>query len=130
MKKMIFSLLSLAVLAAITYSCKFDAIDDNGLLITTRGQCYMAFFDLLGTDNNSVLASKAAIDTVALTVTGVAKFGTNLKHVKPYCSLVTDAILEPAMGQWVDFTAPRQYTVVSGNRKVKKVYTITVTLQQ
>jgi hypothetical protein len=90
----------------------------------------MSFFELLGTDNYTVLTATAIIDTTALTVTGVAKLGTNLKHVKPYCSVVTDAIVEPAMGQWVDFTSPRQYTVISGNRKVKKAYTITITVQQ
>ena len=90
----------------------------------------MSFFDLLGTENVSVLTGKALIDTVALTVNGVARFGTNLKQVKPYCSLVTDAKLEPAMGQWIDFSEPRKYTVVSGNQKIRKTYTITIALQK
>lgn len=111
-------------------SCNDDVIDNNGLLITQRSQCYMSFFDILGTDNVTSLAGSAVIDTVALTVNATAKLGTNLKHVKPYCSVVTDAIVEPAMGTWVDFSSPRQYTVISGNRKVKKTYTITITLQQ
>lgn len=127
MKKIIIITLFVTILGAI--SCENNTLDDSGLLITQRSECYLSFFDLLGTENVSVLTGKALIDTVAQTVTGVAKFGTNLKHVKPYCSLVTDAILEPAMGQWIDFSEPRQYTVVSGNRKIRKTYTITITIQ-
>ncbi len=128
MKKIIIFTLFVTVMG--TISCNNDVLDDNGLLITQRSECYMSFFDLLGTENVSVLTGKALIDTVALTVNGVARFGTNLKQVKPYCSLVTDAKLEPAMGQWIDFSEPRKYTVVSGNRKIRKTYTITITLQK
>jgi hypothetical protein len=131
MKRLIIISVLIIATASLFLSCtKKGLIDDNGLLITSRSQCYMSFFELLGTDNYTVLTATAIIDTTALTVTGVAKLGTNLKHVKPYCSVVTDAIVEPAMGQWVDFTSPRQYTVISGNRKVKKAYTITITVQQ
>lgn len=112
-------------------SCQKDEpIDERGLLITTSGKCYMTFFDMLGSDNRTVLASTAVIDTVAQTVMAVAKFGTNLTRVKPYCSVVTDAIVEPTMGIWTDFTTPKEYIVISGNRIVRKPYTITVTLQQ
>jgi hypothetical protein len=134
MKKMkkialIFALMITAV--SFLGSCNDDnVIDDNGLLITQRSQCYMSFFDILGLDNVTSLAGGTIIDTVALTVNATAKLGTNLKRVKPYCSVVTDAIVEPAMGTWVDFSSPREYTVISGNRKVKKTYTITITLQQ
>jgi hypothetical protein len=134
MKKMkkialIFALMITAV--SFLGSCNDDnVIDDNGLLITQRSQCYMSFFDILGPDNVTSLAGGTIIDTVALTVNATAKLGTNLKRVKPYCSVVTDAIVEPAMGTWVDFSSPREYTVISGNRKVKKTYTITITLQQ
>jgi hypothetical protein len=109
-------------------SCGNWPIDDDGLLITDKSSCYMSMFELLGPDNRTVLTGSAVIDTLNCTVTATAKFGTNIKHVKPYCSLVTDARLEPAMGEWVDFSQPRQYTVVSGNRQVRKTYTITVTV--
>jgi hypothetical protein len=111
-------------------ACADYPIDDKGMLITTRNQCYMSMFELLGPDNRTVLVSgQTVIDTVACTVTAVARFGTNRTHLKPYCSLVTDAIVEPEMGTWVDFTRPRKYTVISGNRQVRKEYTITVGLQ-
>lgn len=130
MKKIIITC-AIIVTALISFmSCNNDVIDDNGLLITNRSQCYMSFFDILGPENVTTLLSGAIIDTVALTVNATAKLGTNLQYVKPYCSVVTDAIVEPAMGKWIDFTQPRQYTIISGNRKVKKTYTITITLQQ
>ncbi|MDR0700336.1 MAG: hypothetical protein LBG28_14145 [Tannerella sp.] len=111
-------------------ACGDYPIDDKGMLITTRSQCYMSMFELLGPDNRTALVSgQTVIDTVACTVTAVARFGTNMTHLKPYCSLVTDAIVEPKMGTWVDFTQPRKYTVISGDRQVRKEYTITVTLQ-
>jgi hypothetical protein len=119
----------LGVICLLIPSCKDYPVDDDGRLMTTRGQCYMSMFELLGPDNRTVLVSAATIDTVTCTVTATAKFGTNIKHVKPYCSLVTDAILEPEMGVWTDFTQPCKYTVVSGNRKIRKEYTITVSLQ-
>lgn len=111
-------------------ACADYPVDDKGMLITTRTQCYMSMFELLGPDNRTVLVSgQTVIDTVACTVTALARFGTNMTHLKPYCSLVTDAIVEPEMGTWVDFTQPRKYTVISGNRQIRKEYTITVKLQ-
>ncbi|RYC70203.1 MULTISPECIES: hypothetical protein [Spirosoma] len=131
MNQSLFSKL-LCMLAVIgLLSCSNDPIDDTGLLITGRSQCYVTFFDLLGSDHRTVLVSgQTKIDTTALTVTAVARFGTNMQRVKPYCSVVTDAIVEPTMGIWTDFRQPQTYTVVSGNRQVRKTYTVTVTLQQ
>ncbi|GAB3700396.1 hypothetical protein GCM10027592_27300 [Spirosoma flavus] len=123
----IFGLLVLVTLL----SCSKDPIDENGLLITGRSQCFMTFFDLLGSDHRTVLVSgQTVIDTTALTVKAVAKYGTNILRVKPYCSVVTDAIVEPTMGIWTDYTEPQKYTVVSGNRLVRKTYTVTVTVQK
>lgn len=112
-------------------SCGKEPVDEAGLLITGRSQCYMTFFDLLGSDHRTVLVSgQTVIDTTNLTVTAVARYGTYMQRVKPYCSVVTDAIVEPTMGIWTDYSQPQKYTVVSGNRKVRKTYTVTVTLQK
>lgn len=129
MKNSILFLILIVSVAFGFHSCSDTPVDDDGLLITDRAECYMSMFELLGPDNRTVLVSSAVIDTVECTVTGTAKFGTNIQHVKPYCSLVTDAKLMPAMGDWVDFSQPRQYTVISGNREVKKTYTITIKVQ-
>lgn len=112
-------------------ACTDQPVDPDGLLITGRSQCYMSFFDLLGSDHRTVLVSgTTVIDTVAQTVKAVARFGTNLQRVKPYSSVVTDALVEPKMGVWVDFSKPMEYTVISGNRQIRKKYTVTVTVQQ
>jgi hypothetical protein len=119
-----------------TASCRKYPIDDNGLLITESRICYMSSFNLLGSDNQNVLVTpptftNGLIDTVNLKVTAVAKFGTNLAKVKPYCGTgAADMLVEPFMGVWTDFTQAKQYTLVSGDRNVRKTYTITVTLQQ
>lgn len=133
MKKNI--LLLCILLTGLLASCGDYPIDDNGLLITERTKCYMSSFDLVGPDNQTVLITRPTmenglIDTVNCTVTAVAKFGTNLKKVKPYCSVTDDITVQPGMGKWVDFTQPLEYTLISGNRKIKKEYIITVTVQQ
>ena len=128
MKQYLKITISLLFVALVWSGCYDTPIDENGLLITESSICYMSMFELMGPDNRTVLTS-SVVDTTACTVTAVAKFGTNIKHVKPHCSLATDAKLEPAMGVWTDFTQPRQYTVISGNRQVRKTYTITVTVQ-
>ncbi len=119
-------------------ACKKYPVDSKGLLITENSMCYMSSFNLLGPDNQTVLVtqptfSNGLIDTVKQTVTAVAKFGTNLAKVKPYCGLgasPNDMLCEPAMGVWTDFTQPKTYTLISGNRQVRKTYTITITVQQ
>ncbi len=128
------STLALLFIVLTLGSCKKDfPIDDNGLLITERSECYMSNFELLGSDHRTVIVGKAVIDTLALTVNAEVLYGTNLKNLKPHCSVVTDAIVTPTMGVWTDFSDlanPKQYTVISGNRKVKKTYTVHITVQQ
>lgn len=108
-------------------------VDGNGLLITTRTECYVSNFDLLGSTFISVLSGSPVIDTVAQTVNATVFYGTDLKNLYPQFSLPTDCILTPAITGKTDFsdtTHPRQYTVVSGNRKVKKTYTVYISVQQ
>src|SRR5665648_1102592 len=40
-------------------------VDEDGLLITTRGQCYVGNFELLGADFQTVRTTSAVIDTTA-----------------------------------------------------------------
>lgn len=135
MKKYIL-LLTLVTCLITIFSCRKYPVDKDGLLITENTICYMSSFNLLGSDNQNVLVtipslSNGLIDTLKLTVNATAKLGTNLIKVKPYCSLgANDMLVEPFMGQWTDFTVPRQYTLVSGDRKIRKTYTVTITLQQ
>jgi hypothetical protein len=111
-------------------SCTEYPIDEDGLLITTQSRCYIGAFFLLGSDHlDCLIQDSTVIDTVNLTVTGLAKYGSNLAHVKPMANLSLDSKITPAMGVWTDFTQPRKYTVISGNREVRKEYTITISLQ-
>jgi hypothetical protein len=136
MKKFIASIIFIACMATTILSCRKYPIDDNGLLITENQICYMSSFNLLGSDNQTVLVTQPTfanglIDTVNCKVTAVAKFGTNMTKVKPYCSLgANDMLVEPFMGVWTDFTQPQTYTLISGNRQIRKTYTVTITVQQ
>jgi hypothetical protein len=116
-------------------SCSDDGYE---MLITDRNDAYIATFRILGTDNFTMLATLGigtGIDTAAHTITGTVKYGTDLTKLKPYCSLSPESVIEPVagspkLGTWVDFTqGPFQYTVMSGSRKVKKTYTVTITAQ-
>jgi hypothetical protein len=75
------------------------------------------------------LASAAVIDTTALTVTAVIKGGNDITRLKPWANITLDAMCTPKMGVWTDFTNPVQYTITSGSRTVKKVWTINVSMQ-
>jgi hypothetical protein len=86
----------------------------------------------LGTDLQTVRTAAAVIDTTALTINTTVLFGTDLKNLYPQFTLVTDAKLDPKITGKVDFSDlanPKKYTVISGNRKVKKTYTVYITVQ-
>jgi len=132
MKKyiIIFSVITMVSLAWVR--CVDLPIDEDGLLITTRGQCYVSSFELLGTDYQTVRTTNAVIDTVAQTINVLVFYGTDLKNLYPQFTLVSDAKLDPKITGWVDFSDlanPKVYTVISGNRQVRKPYTIYVTVQ-
>jgi hypothetical protein len=114
-------------------SCKEDfPVDEDGLLITTRSQCYVSNFEVLGPDFQTVRVENAVIDTTAQTISVKVFYGTDLTNLYPQFTLVTDAKLDPKVTGKVDFSDlsnPKQYAVVSGNRKVRKTYTVNLTVQ-
>lgn len=115
-------------------SCKKDyPIDDDGLLITNRSDCYVSSFELLGSDFQTVRTKAATIDTTAQTINVEVLYGTDLKNLYPQFSLVIDAVLDPKIIGKVDFSdlsKPKEWTVVSGNRKVRKTYKVYLTVKQ
>jgi histidinol phosphatase-like enzyme len=122
------------LLAAITWaSCKKDLpVDEDGLLITTRKDCYVSSFELLGTDYVSVRVGTALVDTTAQTVKVTVQFGTDLKNLYPQFTLAQDCKLDPRITGKTDFSDtlhPRQWTVVSGDRQVRKPYKVMVSVQ-
>ena len=113
--------------------CTNFPIDEDGLLITERSECYVSSFELLGVDYQTVTHGAAVIDTMTQTIHVEVLYGTDLKNLYPQFSLVTDAKLEPKIEGKVDFSDlanPKQYTVISCNRKVRKIYTVYVSVQQ
>jgi hypothetical protein len=114
-------------------SCKKDfPVDDDGLLITPREECYVSNFELLGADYVTVLTKSPVIDTTAQTVNVLVQFGTDLKNLFPQFTLATDCKLNPKIVGKVDFSDlanPKEYTVVSGNRAVSKTYKVLITVQ-
>ncbi|MFD2887736.1 hypothetical protein [Chitinophaga cymbidii] len=123
------------LLAALAWAgCKKEhPVDEDGLLITNRAECYVSDFDLWGADHQTVRTKNPTIDTVACTINIEVFFGTDLRNLYPRFSLVTDAKLDPKIAGKTDFSDlanPRQYTVVSGNRQVRKTYTVLVSVQQ
>jgi len=132
MKKYFITFIVIALASFVWVSCSDFPVDEDGLLITTRGQCYVSNFELLGADFQTVRTKAAVIDTTAQTINAEVFFGTDLKNLYPQFSLVTDAKLDPKIVGKVDFsdlTNPKKWTVISGNRLVKKEYTVYITVQ-
>lgn len=121
------------LVACLADACKKNyPIDEDGLLITTRKECYVSNFELLGSDYVTVRTKAAVIDTLAQTIAVEVKYGTNLKALYPQFSLATDCKLDPKIIGWTDFSDlanPRKYTVVSGDRTVRKEYTVNITVK-
>lgn len=113
--------------------CTDYPIDEDGLLITERSECYVSNFELLGVDYQSVRSKAPIIDTVAQTIDVEVYYGTDLRNLYPQFSLVTDAKLDPKITGFVDFSDlsnPKQFAVVSGDRKVRKTYSVNISIQQ
>jgi hypothetical protein len=129
--KTIFLMLAVVFMS---HGCENDfPVDEDGLLITDRSECYVGSFELLGVDFQTVRTKTAVVDTVQCTINVEVFFGTDLKNLYPRFSLVTDAKLDPKITGLTDFSDlsnPRQWTVISGNRKVRKTYTVYVTVQE
>lgn len=132
MKKYFITFAVIALAAIAWIRCTDFPVDEDGLLITTRGQCYVGNFELLGADFQTVRTKAAVIDTTAQTINVEVFYGTDLKNLYPQFSLVNDAKLDPKITGKVDFsdlTKPKVYTVISGNRLVRKPYTVYITVQ-
>lgn len=154
-----------ALLLFFAAACSKDApVDEDGLLITTREECYVSNFELLGPDHQTIRVGNSYIDTVAQVAIAYVRFGADLTKVWPQVSLVEDAKLSPKIptydgwtdfsgskmsiefieGDWLDGnatdqlserivsdsstfpTTAKKYTVISGNREIRKEYTFLI----
>lgn len=156
MKAIIIFIFTLTLVACTNYP-----IDEDGLLITTRTECYVSNFDILDTDFNTVKIGNAYIDTLSQIAIAYVRFGTQLNNLWPQVSLCEDAKLAPKITNRMDFSnsklniefidgdwdggiatnqlskriidspqifpqAPIKFTVISGNRLIKKEYTFLI----
>lgn len=121
------------MVTAVIISCQKDnVVDEDGLLITFRKECFVSNFELLGSDFITVRATPPVIDTAAQTIDVTVLFGTDLKNVYPQFTLATDCKLDPKITGRTDLSDlanPKKYTVVSGDRKVRKEYTLKIKFQ-
>lgn len=134
MKKFNSFMIVCAVMALSGPACKKSyPVDEDGLLITTRAECYVSSFELLGTDYVTVRSKTAVIDTMAQTVRVEVLFGTDLKNLYPQFSLASDCKLDPKIIGRTDLSDtlnPKTYTVISGSRQIKKPYKLYVSMQR
>lgn len=133
MKRYILSIVVLFISVLFFIRCTDFPVDENGLLITDRAECYVSNFDLVDTSHETVRISAAVIDTTECTIKVEVRYGTNLKNLWPRFSLCEDAKLEPKVSGYTDFSDqanPLKYSVVAGNRKTRKMYTVFVSVQK
>lgn len=127
------TLIAIISITAVTVSCSKDVpVDEDGLLITERQECFVSNFELLGSDFVTVRAAVPVIDTTAQTINVTVLFGTDLKNVYPQFTLATDCKLDPKVTGRTDLSDlanPKKYTVVSGNRKIRKEYSLNIKFQ-
>ncbi len=125
-------LVSLALYSLFIGCSKDFPVDEDGLLITFRKECFVSNFELLGNDFVSVRNGVPIIDTVAQTINVTVHFGTDLKNLYPQFTLATDCKLDPKITGKVDFSDlanPKTWTVVSGDRTIRKDYKVYIKVQ-
>ena len=142
-------------------SCSDFPIDEDGLLITERTDCYVGSFDLYDSDHLTIIVGNAYVDTLEQVIIAYTRFGAPINSLWPRFSLCEDAKLDPKVTTWTDFSASKlniefvngdwssgaaqtqlheriianrssfpsgalKYSVISGNRKIKKEYTVLI----
>jgi hypothetical protein len=138
-------------------SCDDYPIDEDGLLISERTDCYVGSLQLLDTDLQTIIVGNAYVDTLEQVIIAYTRFGAPVNNLWPQFSLGTDMKLSPKITARVDFTASLmnisyetadfgstalseriiadrssfpsgalKYTVISGNRKIRKEYTVLI----
>lgn len=111
MKKIVNKLIILSILLFSTVACNNDLpVDEDGLLITDREECYVSNFELYDTDHQTIRVGNSYIDTLAQVAIAYVRFGAPLTKLWPRISLVEDAKLTPKIPTyegWTDFTGSK-----------------------
>src|SRR5688572_26550263 len=105
MKKYIVTIISVTLLGLVWSACNKNLpIDEDGLLVTGRAECYVSNFEILGTDYVTERNKPVFIDTVTQIINVEVQFGTDLKNLYPQFSLAADCKLDPKIVGKVDFS--------------------------
>ena len=85
-------------------------VDEDGLLITDRKECYVSNFELYDTDHQTIRVGNSYIDTLAQVAIAYVRFGAPLTKLWPRISIAEDAKLSPKIptyNGWTDFSGSR-----------------------
>lgn len=108
--KNIISLIAVFLLV-FSAACSSDLpVDEDGLLITDREECYVSNFDLYDTDHQTIRVGNAYVDTVAQVAIAYVRYGAALTKVWPRISLSEDSKLTPKIPTfdgWTDFSSSK-----------------------
>lgn len=107
MKNIKYQILICLSLVLILGSCNDFPIDEDGLLVTTRAECYVSNFELLDTDLQTIRVGNAYIDTTAQVAIAYVKYGSPLNNLWPQITLCEDAKLSPKITDRTDFSGSK-----------------------
>jgi len=111
MKKIIQNITLFTLFLFSVIACNNDfPMDEDGLLITEREECYVSNFELLDTDHQTIRVGNSYIDTLAQVAIAYVRFGTPLTKLWPQISLCEDAKLTPKISTyngWTDFSGSK-----------------------
>lgn len=82
-------------------------------------------FSVLNENGQNVASNvELASESARIFVTVVS--GTNVARLVPRASVSEGVIVEPRMGVYTDFSRPKTYTLLAGDRTTKKEWTIVI----
>lgn len=107
MKKNINKIFALIAIVLSIVSCNGFPVDEDGLLVTDRSECYVSNFELLDTDFQTIRIGNSYVDTTAQVVIAYVKYGAPLNNLWPQVSLCEDAKLNPKIEERMDFSSSK-----------------------
>lgn len=87
--------------------CSEFPVDEDGLLITERTECYVSNVQLLDTDFQTMTVGNAYVDTTAQVAVAYVRYGSQLTNVWPQISICEDAKLNPKIVGRIDMTSSK-----------------------